>query len=376
MSSVSSPLILLAAGGTGGHLFPAEALAVELVKSGVEIHLATDQRGMAYGGAFPAKERHAIRAATPSGKSPLAMAKALFSLGIGLIQSLRLVYRLKPDAVVGFGGYPSVPPLLAASLLGVPTLVHEQNGVLGRANRFLAPRAKAIGTGFADVKGVSPSFQDRIHLVGNPIRPAVIEAARQPYQPIASDGPIHLLVTGGSQGARVMSEVVPKALGLLPPEVKARLTIVHQARGNDLATAEQLYTEAGIKADIRAFFDDLPKRIADAHLVIGRAGASTVAELAVIGRPSILVPLPGSLDQDQAANAESLARIGAATVIRQKDFTPEALAALLERLFDHPSELTDSSRAAKSAGIPDAAARFADLVVLTAGLDVKRSISP
>ena len=173
-----------------------------------------------------------------------------------------------------------------------------------------------------------------------------------------------------------MSEVVPKALGLLPPEVKARLTIVHQARGNDLATAEQLYTEAGIKADIRAFFDDLPKRIADAHLVIGRAGASTVAELAVIGRPSILVPLPGSLDQDQAANAESLARIGAATVIRQKDFTPEALAALLERLFDHPSELTDSSLAAKSAGIPDAAARFADLVVLTAGLDVKRSISP
>jgi UDP-N-acetylglucosamine--N-acetylmuramyl-(pentapeptide) pyrophosphoryl-undecaprenol N-acetylglucosamine transferase len=376
VSSASSPRILLAAGGTGGHLFPAEALAVELVKSGIEIHLATDQRGMAYGGAFPAKERHAIRAATPSGKSPVAMAKALLSLGIGFFQSLRLVHRLKPDAVVGFGGYPSVPPVLAAWLMGIPTLVHEQNGVLGRANRFLAPRAKIVGTGFADVKDVSPSFHDRIHLVGNPVRPVVLEAARQPYHPIVSDGPIHLLVTGGSQGARVMSEVVPKALGLLPPVLKARLAIVHQARGNDLATAEQLYTEAGIKADIRAFFDDLPQRIADAHLVIGRAGASTVAELAVIGRPSILVPLPGSLDQDQAANADSLARIGAAKVLRQRDFTPEALATLLERLFTHPSELTDSSLAAKSAGIPDAAARFADLVVLTAGLDVKRSVLP
>ncbi len=376
MSRASSPRVLLAAGGTGGHLFPAEALAVELVKGGVEIHLATDQRGMAYGGAFPAKERHAIRAATPSGKSPLALAKALFSLGLGFVQSLWLVHRLKPDAVVGFGGYPSVPPVLAAWLLGVPTLVHEQNGVLGRANRFLAPRAKAIGTGFAEVKGVSPSFQDRIHLVGNPVRPLVIEAAHQAYQPMASDGPIHLLITGGSQGARVMSEVVPKALGLLPPALKARLAIVHQARGNDLATAEHLYAEAGIRADIRAFFDDLPKRIADSHLVIGRAGASTVAELAVIGRPSILVPLPGSLDQDQAANADSLARIGAATVMRQSDFTPEALAAVLERRFTHPSELTDSSLAAKSAGIPDAAARFADLVVLTAGLDVKRSKLP
>jgi len=367
------PRIVLAAGGTGGHLFPAEALAVELVKQGIEVHLATDARGMAYGGAFPAKERHAIRAATPSGKSPIELLKALLALGRGLVQSFQLVRRLKPDAVVGFGGYPSVPPVLAGWLLGVPTLVHEQNGVLGRANRFLAPLAKGLATGFADVKSVPRSVKGRMHLVGNPVRPAVLEVADIAYRPVSPDGAIHLLVTGGSQGARVMSDVVPKALGLLSPVLKSRLAIVHQARGDDLAVAERNYAEAEIKADIRAFFDDLPKRISDAHLVIGRAGASTVAELAVIGRASILVPLPGSLDQDQAANAETLARIGAAIVIKQVNFTPEALAELLERLFSHPSELTDSSVAAKSAGIPDAAVRLARLVVELSGLNVKRS---
>jgi len=365
--------ILLAAGGTGGHLFPAEALAVELVKQGIEVHLATDARGMAYGGAFPAKERHAIRAATPSGKSPIALIKALLALGHGLVQSLQVVRRLKPDAVVGFGGYPSVPPVLAGWLLGVPTLVHEQNGVLGRANRFLAPFSKALATGFDDVKSLPGSVRGRLHLVGNPVRPAVLDVADIAFRPVTPDGAIHLLVTGGSQGARVMSDVVPKALGMLPSTLKSRLAIVHQARGDDVAVAERHYSEAGIKADIRAFFDDLPKRIADAHLVIGRAGASTVAELGVIGRASILVPLPGSLDQDQAANAETLGRIGAATVIKQANFTPEALAGLLERLFSHPSELTDSSVAAKSAGIPDAAVRLARLVVDVAGLDVKRS---
>jgi UDP-N-acetylglucosamine--N-acetylmuramyl-(pentapeptide) pyrophosphoryl-undecaprenol N-acetylglucosamine transferase len=370
------PLILLAAGGTGGHLFPAEALAVELVKRGIDVHLATDHRGMAYGGSFPAKERHAIRAATPSGKSPIALVRALLALGSGLIQSLVLIRRLKPDAVIGFGGYPSVPPVFAGWLLGVPTIIHEQNGVMGRANRFLASRAKAIATGFAGVQSVAPSIKARLHLVGNPVRPAVLEAALTPYAPITAEGVIHLLVTGGSQGARVMSDIVPKALGLLSLPLKARLSIVHQARGDDLATAVSNYSEAGVHADIRAFFDDLPQRIAGAHLVIGRAGASTVAELAVIGRASVLVPLPGSLDQDQAANADALARIGASTVIRQNNFTPEALAGLLEHLFTHSSELTDSSHAAKSAGIPDAANRLAELVVATAGIEVERSHLP
>jgi UDP-N-acetylglucosamine--N-acetylmuramyl-(pentapeptide) pyrophosphoryl-undecaprenol N-acetylglucosamine transferase len=247
---------------------------------------------------------------------------------------------------------------------------------MGRANRFLAPRAKAIATGFAGVQSVAPSMKARLHLVGNPVRPAVLEAVQTTYVPIGEEEPIHLLVTGGSQGARVMSDIVPKALSLLSASLKARLSIVHQARGDDLAIAVSNYSMAGVQADIRAFFDDLPQRIADAHLVIGRAGASTVAELAVIGRASILVPLPGSLDQDQAANANTLARIGAATVIKQKEFTVEALASLLEHLFTHPSELTDSSRAAKSAGIPDAAIRLANLVVAVAGIEVNRSIRP
>jgi len=372
--SMARPLrILLAAGGTGGHLFPAEALAGELVQQGLEVHLATDARGMAYGGAFPAQERHAIRAATPSGQSPIAFLKALWALSWGLVQSLQLVRRLKPDAVVGFGGYPSVPPVLAAWLLGVPTLVHEQNGVLGRANRFLARRVEIIATGFMDVKAVPDAVRFKTRIVGNPVRPAVLEAAEISYQPITTEGMINLLVTGGSQGARVMSDVVPKALALLPLSLKTRLAIVHQARGDDLAVAKQNYAEAEVTADIRAFFDDLPQRIAKAHLVIGRAGASTVAELGVIGRPSLLVPLPGSLDQDQAANAQSLARIGAATVIPQSEFTPDRLAALLERLLSHPSELTDSSVAAKSAGISDAAARLAYIVIDVAGLGKKRS---
>jgi UDP-N-acetylglucosamine--N-acetylmuramyl-(pentapeptide) pyrophosphoryl-undecaprenol N-acetylglucosamine transferase len=372
--SMARPLrILLAAGGTGGHLFPAEALAGELVQQGLEVHLATDTRGMAYGGAFPAQERHAIRAATPSGQSPIALLKALWALSWGLVQSLQLVRRLKPDAVVGFGGYPSVPPVLAAWLLGVPTLVHEQNGVLGRANRFLARRVEIIATGFMDVKAVPDAVRFKTRIVGNPVRPAVLEAAEISYQPITTESMINLLVTGGSQGARVMSDVVPKALALLPLSLKTRLAIVHQARGDDLAVAKQNYAEAEVTADIRAFFDDLPQRIAKAHLVIGRAGASTVAELGVIGRPSLLVPLPGSLDQDQAANAQSLAWIGAATVIPQKEFTPDRLAALLERLLSHPTELTDSSVAAKSAGISDAAARLAYIVIDVAGLGKKRS---
>jgi UDP-N-acetylglucosamine--N-acetylmuramyl-(pentapeptide) pyrophosphoryl-undecaprenol N-acetylglucosamine transferase len=373
MSMPHPPRILLAAGGTGGHLFPAEALAGELVKVGYEVHLATDARGMAYGGAFPAKERHQIRAATPSGRSPAAMVKALWALAQGFGQSVLLISRLKPLAVIGFGGYPSVPPVLAGWALRRPTLVHEQNGVLGRANRLLAPLSHGLATGFAEVKAIAPSVMAKTHLVGNPVRPAVLEVANTPYHPPEPGKPIRLLVTGGSQGARVMSEVVPRALALLPADLKAHLMVTHQARGDDLALAQEEYRKAGIIADIRAFFDNLPQLIAEAHLVIGRAGASTVAELAVIGRPSILVPLPGSLDQDQAANADSLARIGAAIVMPQKNFTPEALAVRLEALIRHPSELTDSSRAAKSAGIPDAAARLAALVLRVAGLERMRT---
>lgn len=375
MTDSVKPVILLAAGGTGGHLFPAEALAGELTARGVIVHLATDHRGMAYGGAFPALARHEIRAATPSGKSPLALMKALFVLARGTVQSYRLIRDINPVAVVGFGGYPSVPPIIGAVLNGIPTFIHEQNGVIGRANRFVGLFVKAIGTGFEKPKGLSQSLATKSHHVGNPIRPLVREAMTIEYPARGPEREFHLLVTGGSQGARIMSSVVPEAIALLPAEIKARLRITHQARGDDLETAKRLYDGAGVSADIRAFFDDLPIRIAQAHLVIGRAGASTIAELAAIGRPSILVPLPGSLDQDQAANAESLSKRGAAIVIPQKEFTPQALADTLLKLIADPDRLTDSSRAAKSAGIADAAARFAVLIGKEIGLNFSSGIT-
>lgn len=375
MTSSRAPVILLAAGGTGGHLFPAEALAGDLSARGVVIHLATDHRGMAYGGAFPAVARHEIRAATPSGKSPLSLIKAIFVLLRGTLHSYRLIKRLNPDAVIGFGGYPSVPPLLGAVLAGVPTFIHEQNGVMGRANRFIAPFVNAIATGFEKPKGLSQKNAAKAFHVGNPIRPLAREAMAIPYPALHSQSEFHLLVTGGSQGARVMSMVVPEAIALLSDDIKARLRITHQARGDDLETAKALYDRAGVHVEIRAFFDDLPMRMANAHLVIGRAGASTIAELAVIGRPSILVPLPGSIDQDQAANAESLAKRGAALVMKQSEFTAKALAHHLNDLISHPDRLTDSSRAAKSAGIADAAERFASLIGEDLGLNFSRGRS-
>lgn len=374
MASVR-PVILLAAGGTGGHLFPAESLAGELSARGVTIHLATDHRGMAYGGAFPAVARHEIRAATPSGKSPLSLIKAIIVLARGTVQSYQLVRTLKPVAVIGFGGYPSVPPMIGAVFNGVPTFIHEQNGVMGRANRFVARYVKAIATGFEHPKGLTKALAAKSHYVGNPIRPLVREAMRVPYPSLEPQSVFHLLITGGSQGARVMSTVVPEAIALLPADLKARLRITHQARGDDLETARRLYQATGVDADIRVFFDDLPIQIAHAHLVIGRAGASTIAELAAIGRPSILVPLPGSLDQDQAANAESLAQRGAAIVMPQKDFTPQALADRLSQLIAAPDQLTDSSRAAKSAGMADAAARFATLIGDEIGLNFSSGLT-
>lgn len=375
MRDVSKPAIVLAAGGTGGHLFPAEALAGELQAAGIAVYLATDARGMAYGGQFPAVARYQIRAATPSGKSPLALLNVVFALLAGTLQSIALLRHVKPRAVVGFGGYPSVPPLLAAALLRIPIVVHEQNGVIGRANRFVGRFAQRIGTGFERPKGLSAALQKKASHCGNPLRPQVQAVMSAAYPALNDTSPLILLVTGGSQGARVMSSVVPQALALLPDDFKARLRITHQARGDDVETARELYKEAGLDADIRAFFDDLPVRIAASHLVIARAGASTIAELSAIGRPSILVPLPGALDQDQAANAESLARLGAAFVVPQSEFTPQALSHLLVQLFSEPHRLTSSSQAAKSAGIPDAAARFARLVLSEAFRESSRGES-
>src|SRR3954447_9540159 len=365
--TVLTPLVLIAAGGTGGHLFPAEALATVLQARGVRVALATDERVGTLAGKLPAEEVVAIPSATPSGRSPLRMAQATLTLGRGLYAAVKIVRRLNPAVVVGFGGYPTVPPVLAASLSGVPTVLHEQNGVMGRANRFLARTVSVIATGFPDVKGVPAGVKARIVYTGNPVRPAVIAAARTPYPPLPEGGTMRLLVFGGSQGARVMSEVAPAALERLPGEVRVRLHITQQARDEDLARVREAYGRLGLAFEAEPFFKDLPQRMADSHLVVSRSGASTVAELAVIGRPSILVPLPGALDQDQAANAASLAAIGAATPIPQSAFTPERLANEIAARLENPESLTKAAEVAKSAGIADAAERLAAAVLQAAG---------
>ena len=367
--------ILIAAGGTGGHLFPAEALAVALRARGVRVVLATDGRVQEIAKTFPAEKVIQIPSATPSGGSVVAKALAALRLGRGVLRSLRALRAIRPGCVVGFGGYPTVPPVFAATMLHIPTLIHEQNGVIGRANRFLLPRVSAVATGFRDVRGIPDAMAGRRRYTGNPIRPAVVEAATIPYAAAEPGGPLRLAVFGGSQGARVMSEIVPPALLRLSAEERARLVVDQQARAEDLDAVRAAYAGAGITATVEPFFKDLPARMAAAHLVISRSGASTVAELAAIGRPAILVPLPGALDQDQAANAKTLDAIGAGTMILQPDFTPDRVAREIAAHLADPSGLAAAAAAAKSAGVTDAADRLAEAVLNLAGIAVSEADS-
>ena len=280
--------ILLAAGGTGGHLFPAEALAAALAKRGAEVELATDSRALKFGQDFPARAIHAFPSATTTEAGALAKARASLTLAVGLAAATVKLRRIRPRAAVGFGGYPTVPPLLAAWLLRIPTVLHEQNAVMGRANRFLSPRIDVVACGFPDLKGIDPA---KSRVTGNPVRPAVVAAAAIPYPEYVGQR-LNLLVTGGSQGARVMSDVVPAALALLHLDERQRIRLTQQARGEDSARVAAACARMNFPVEIAEFFADLPARIAAAHLVIGRAGASTVSELTVIGRASVLVPFP------------------------------------------------------------------------------------
>jgi len=354
--------ILLAAGGTGGHLFPAAALAAALARRGAEVELATDSRALKYGGEFPARAIHAFPAATTTGAGVRAKARASFTLGVGLMAALVKLIRIRPRAVVGFGGYPTVPPLIAAWLLRIPSVLHEQNAVMGRANRFLSARVDLIACGFADMKGTDGRIEAKLRLTGNPVRPEVIAAAATPY-PEAVGRRLNVLVTGGSQGARVMADVVPAALALLTADERQWIRLTQQARGEDSSRVAAACARMNFPVEIAEFFADLPARIAAAHLVIGRAGASTVSELAVIGRPSVLVPFPHALDQDQAANAAALAASGGAVVVPQDEFVPERLAAILRGALAAPAKLAAAAMAAKSVGVPDAAERLTDLVL-------------
>ena len=363
--------VLLAAGGTGGHLFPAEALAAALAKRGVAVELATDARAAGRVGAFPASAVHIIPSATFRGRDPFSLARTGIVLGFGLTKAWLKLPFVRPSVVVGFGGYPTVPPVLAATLRRVPTVIHEQNAVMGRANRLLAPRVSAIATGFAGILDREPELSAKATHTGNPVRPAVIAASGTPYAPPDAAGPLHLLVFGGSQGARVMSEIVPAAVERLEPRLQMRLKVVQQAREEDVPHVRHNYARMRVSAEVESFFGDLPARMARCHLVVSRSSASTVAELSVIGRPSILVPLPYALDQDQRANAGMLEQAGGAIRLDQSEFSPDRLAVEIAGLAAEPARLSAMAAAAKSQGATDAADRLADLVLRVAGVATK-----
>jgi UDP-N-acetylglucosamine--N-acetylmuramyl-(pentapeptide) pyrophosphoryl-undecaprenol N-acetylglucosamine transferase len=364
----TTPLILLAAGGTGGHLFPAEALAVELIKRGYRVRLATDSRALRYSGLFSKDMIEVVPSATVRGRTPWALARTGAMLTAGTLVSLNVMRRLKPAAVVGFGGYPTVPPLLAARLFGVPSIIHEANAVLGRANRFLSSRVSAIATSLPGVLDRDPALAEKTTTVGTPMRPAILVASTMKFVSPEPTGPFRLLVVGGSQGARVMADIVPDAIERLEPSLWRRLILTQQVREEDMARVRAVYDRLKIAADLAPFFAGLPARLASSHLVISRSGAGTVAELGAIGRPSILVPLPGSIDQDQFANAGVLAQAGGAIRIPQKDFTPDRLASEISALAAEPARLAAMAAGARSAGRLDAAERLADLVVKVAGI--------
>ena len=367
-AGADAPLVLLAAGGTGGHLFPAEALAHALQARGVRVDLATDSRAASYAKEFPTKNIHVIPSDTVRGGNPLRLMLTVLILALGVLYAVFLLLRLKPAVVVGFGGYPTLPPLFAAWLVRIPRIVHEQNAVMGRANRMLAGRATAIATGYSGIFAGKPELSLKATHTGNPVRATVREAATHMYETPEAGRPIRLLVFGGSQGARIMSEIVPGAIERCDPSIRARIRIVQQCREPDIAEVRAVYARLNVPAELAVFFGDLPARMAVSHLVIARSGASTVAELAAIGRPAILVPLPHALDQDQLANATALAVAGGAFLVRQAEFTAERLARELTQFVNEPALLASMAVAARRTGKADAAERLADLVLRVARL--------
>ncbi len=356
--------ILLAAGGTGGHLFPAEALAHELIGRGWTVHLATDGRAERYAGNFPAAAVHPVASATIGGRNPLAMLGAFWTIWRGVREASAVLRKIQPAAVVGFGGYPTLPPLYAATRRKLPTMIHEQNAVMGRANKALAGSVDAIAGGFLD--GGGPSAAKTV-VTGNPVRPAVLAAAGTPYMPSSPGEPFRLLVFGGSQGAQFFSDAVPAAIALLPEAQRRRLSVTQQARAEDAERVRKAYADLGVPAEISPFFTDMAQRIAAAHLVMSRSGASTVSEIAVIGRPALFVPYPHALDHDQAANAAAFAAAGGGEVHKQPTLSVERVATLIGGLMNDPARLSAMAAAARTVGKPDAARLLADLTEAIAG---------
>lgn len=357
----SAPLIALAAGGTGGHMFPAEALAQELKRRGWRVLLITDARGDRYTGNFPADVKFLISAASPSVGGPIAKAAAAISLAGGLMRAMAAFRRLKPAIVIGFGGYPSFPAMRAAAMLHIPHGIHEQNGVLGRANRMSVGSAAFLAHGFPVLEKAPEQPTTSIIEVGNPVRDAVRDAARTPFAAPRTGEPVNLLVFGGSQGAALFSSVVPAAIAALPEATRARLKVVQQTRDNEAGAVASAYRAAGVAAELAPFFKDLPARIANAHLVIARAGASTITELSMIGRPSILVPLAIAMDDHQTGNARALSDVGAAIRIGESEFAAPRLVQVLEMLLENTERLAGMAAAAKGRVKANAASALADL---------------
>ncbi len=359
-------MIVLAAGGTGGHLFPAEALARDLIGRGFAVHLATDRRGGTF--AVDGVPTHQV----PSGRTGPGLAaklKAILGLAKGVIAAALLLRRLKPGVVVGFGGYPSLPTVLAAQWLGIPTIIHEQNAVLGRANALLARRARHVATHFPAVQGLRTADRQKQAVVGNPVRPAIQAIRAEAYHPPSPEGAINLLIIGGSQGARILSDIVPGALKSLPDRLKARLKISQQVRASDQARVADAYATSGLTPEIQGFFHDIPARLGAAHLVIARSGGSTVAELTTTGRPAILIPFAAAIADEQTANARVLVEAGAAWMIMEQDLSYTALGGLIESLLDAPARLAHAAETAATLGRPTAARDLADLVVTLAQKD-------
>jgi UDP-N-acetylglucosamine--N-acetylmuramyl-(pentapeptide) pyrophosphoryl-undecaprenol N-acetylglucosamine transferase len=352
--------IVLSAGGTGGHLFPAQALAGELVRRGKSIVVITDRRGTNYAKAFPGATIETVPSAAFSDRSLLGLMAAPFEIAAGIASALGKLTRLKPGAVIGFGGYPSLPVMIAAWLGRFPTAILEQNAVTGRANRAVMNKVQVVAAAFP-IARFAPRDSSKVVLTGNPLRPEVIAHASDAYDRPSEDGPLHLLVFGGSQGARAISERVPAAVALLPESLRGRLAVVQQCRPEDLEAVRQAYAAANVNADLASFYNDLPSRMARAHLVIARAGAGTVSELMAIGRPAILIPLPHALDDNQTPNGEILSRANAGWCVAQRDLTPEKLAGMIKLAFSNPDELAQRAANAHALARLDAVSRLADL---------------
>lgn len=358
-------LVVLAAGGTGGHVFPAESLARELMNRGYKLALITDRRGDAYGGALGELETHRVRAGGIAGKGVFAKIRSVGELGLGTLQARKLLTDMRPKAVVGFGGYASIPTMMAASFTDVPSIIHEQNAILGRANRLLADRVRAIAVSFPESLGVPERSQSKVTHTGMPVRGSVLDVRDTPYPSFTDDRPLNLLVLGGSQGARVLSEVIPKAVGELSEGLRGRLKITQQCRPEDLEAVRAHYRIIGMDVNLATFFDNVPELLAASHLVITRSGASSVAEILAVGRPAMLVPYRYATDDHQNLNAHAVDEIGAGWLIPEVDFTAESLAERMESMFGMPTILEKAAEAARKAARPDAATRLATLVEQT-----------